>query len=70
MKYTVVFKFPYGQDPAISRADTWKGGELCAIQVGDGVEELRSLRALYDVCNELEYLLPKRAQDALAKVRP
>jgi hypothetical protein len=70
MKYTLVFKWPDGQEPAVSRADTWKGGELCAVRFGDGVEELRGLNELCAVCNELEYLLPKRVQDALAKVRP
>ena len=70
MKYTLVFKWPDGQEPAVSRADTWKGGELCAVQFGDAVEELRAMRALYDVCNDVHHLLPRRVQDALAKVRP
>jgi hypothetical protein len=70
MKYTLVFQWPDGQEPAVSRADTFKGGELCAIGIGDAVEELRALHELYSVCHQLEPLLPKLVQDALAKVRP
>lgn len=70
MKYTVVFEWPDGEEPAVSRADTWKGGRLCVVDFADVFDELRMLRNLADLCNEWEDDLPAQIQDALAMVRP
>jgi hypothetical protein len=57
MKYTVVFEWPDGEEPAVSRADTWNGYKRCAVQ-------------FTNLHNELEYMMPKLVQEALEKVRP
>lgn len=60
MKYTVVFEWPDGPEPAVSRTDTWNGYKRykrCAVQ-------------FTNLHNELEYMMPKLVQEALEKVRP
>ena len=70
MRYTAVFEWPERQEPAVSKKDGWLGGELCAVQFSDGLEELERLKAFVDLCVECEYLLPSRLVEALQIVRP
>ncbi len=57
MKYTVVFEWPDGPEPAVSRTDTWNGYKRCAVQ-------------FTNLHNELEYMMPKLVQEALETPHP
>ena len=51
MKYTIVFEWPDGQEPAsIGPSDYFKGGKVTAIQFSDALAELE--RVLNDIEEE------------------
>ena len=44
MRYTAVFEFKEGEEPAVGKKDGWMGGELCAVLFSDGLEELQAIK--------------------------
>lgn len=44
MRYTAVFEFKEGTEPAVGKKDGWLGGELCAVLFSDGLEELQAIK--------------------------
>ena len=48
MRYTAVFEFQEGAEPAVGKKDKWLGGELCAVQFSDVFEELERLQLCID----------------------
>ncbi len=44
MRYTAVFDFEDGKEPAVGINDGWLGGKLCAVQFSDALKELEILR--------------------------
>lgn len=53
MRYTAVFEFKEGEEPAIGKGDSWLGGELCAVQFSDALEELEGLQAIRDAAEKV-----------------
>ena len=45
MRYTAVFEFKEGEEPAINKIHGWLGGELCAVQFSDALNELMDIKA-------------------------
>ena len=44
MRYTAVFEFEEGTEPAVGKKDGWLGGELCAVLFSDGLAELVAIK--------------------------
>lgn len=44
MRYTAVFEFKDGKEPAINKIHGWLGGELCAVQFSDALNELMAIK--------------------------
>ena len=44
MRYTAVFEFQDGYEPAVGKKDRWLGGEIVALQFSDALAELEALR--------------------------
>ena len=44
MRYTAVFEFEAGTEPAVGKKDGWLGGELCAVLFSDGLAELVAIK--------------------------
>lgn len=53
MRYTAVFEFQDGAGPAVGKKDGWLGGELCAVQFSDAIEELGKLRIDMETLREM-----------------
>jgi hypothetical protein len=49
MRYTAVFEFKEGTEPAVGKKDGWLGGELCAVLFSDGLEELHAIKEAAEV---------------------
>lgn len=53
MRYTVVFEFPDGEEPAVGKKDTWLGGDLCAVQFSDALSDLEKLQRDMETLREM-----------------
>jgi hypothetical protein len=52
-RYTVVFEWPDGEEPKISRTTTLMGGRIVAVQFSDALAELERYRtALEQIADE------------------
>lgn len=49
MRYTAVFEFKEGTEPAVGKKDGWLGGELCAVMFSDGLQELEAIKDAAEV---------------------
>ena len=52
-RYTAVFEWPDGEEPKVSRNNTFLGGRIIAVQFSDALEELERYRtALEQIADE------------------
>ena len=52
-RYTALFEWPDGEEPKVSRDNTFLGGRIIAVQFSDALEELKRYRnALEQIADE------------------